>query len=517
MSHPAPPPEPEIHRAARLGDIAALEQLIATGTDIDARCDLGVDHGPHLRGLTPLMVAARSIDGATTETLRWLLDHGADLLATSDGGNTAAWYAAGKGGRWESHEWRLVPDHVDRLRFLLDAGIDATEVNFIGRSLLTEASQAGDPARVKLLIERGAIISPRFDPERAQALVDSTVRAMRAFYKEQGIPEEHLDQQAELHRLPPASRLSSSQIPLFCAAESGSAECVRLLLDAGAPIDALDDSNRTALFFADSAPVAELLIARGIDTHHQSEFGQDALGELLAGGCSSGACGPARFEVARALMAAEVDLQSGPRGSRLYDAAFTHAADAVEFLLAAGADPQKKGGSDTTPLHGICWQGEYQESSVNESAERIIDLLIAAGLEPDVRDAQGQTPLHDAALGDWGNPTAIRALLKHGADPDPADHHGETPLMLAASRGELACIRLLLAAGADPSRTNESGESAITLAEAHLQSWQDICQTKMTIDIGFYEPPEVVEQRHREALQTAQVCVNVLRAAIAAS
>src|SRR5690606_26332766 len=135
--------------------------------------------------------------------------------------------------------------------------------------------------------------------------------------------------------------------------------------------------------YAGSAAVAELLIAEGIDLHHLSEYGQDALGDLLSDGCCGGACGPARFEVARALMAAEVDLQSGPRGSRLYDAAFTHAADAVEFLLAAGADPHKKGGSDTTPLHGICWQGEYQDSSVNESAERIIDLLIAAGLEPD--------------------------------------------------------------------------------------------------------------------------------------
>jgi len=61
----AVPPEPEIHRAARTGDHTAIERLLAAGADVDERADLEFDHGPHLRGLTPLLTAARSIDGAT--------------------------------------------------------------------------------------------------------------------------------------------------------------------------------------------------------------------------------------------------------------------------------------------------------------------------------------------------------------------------------------------------------------------------------------------------------------------
>ena len=97
---PPAPPEPEIHRAARLGDTASVERLLASGVAIDARCALEFDHGAVLRGLTPLMLAARSVDGADVATLRWLLAHGADLRAGSEAGVTAAWYAAGKGGRW---------------------------------------------------------------------------------------------------------------------------------------------------------------------------------------------------------------------------------------------------------------------------------------------------------------------------------------------------------------------------------------------------------------------------------
>jgi Ankyrin repeat len=81
MSDHASHPEPPIHRAARLGDLAELERLLAAGEDVNSRADLEYDYGPFLRQLTPLVVAARSEDGTTAETLRWLLGHGADPRA----------------------------------------------------------------------------------------------------------------------------------------------------------------------------------------------------------------------------------------------------------------------------------------------------------------------------------------------------------------------------------------------------------------------------------------------------
>ena len=81
MTRHQTPPEPRIHRAARLGDLVELGRPLAAGEDVDSRADLEYDYGPFLRQLTPLMVAARSDDGATAETLRWLLGHGADPRA----------------------------------------------------------------------------------------------------------------------------------------------------------------------------------------------------------------------------------------------------------------------------------------------------------------------------------------------------------------------------------------------------------------------------------------------------
>ena len=63
------PLEPTIHRAARKGDLESLVELVEGGADINERADLEFDNGPHLNGLTTLMVAARSIDGATVETI----------------------------------------------------------------------------------------------------------------------------------------------------------------------------------------------------------------------------------------------------------------------------------------------------------------------------------------------------------------------------------------------------------------------------------------------------------------
>src|SRR6185369_12593828 len=148
MSGPPSPtperPEAPVHSAARRGDLAELERLLAHGADLNAF------HG----GLTPLMAAAGSLKGASVETLRWLVEHGADLRLRSedDWDATAAWYASGPPWRHEPLPGRSARGFAERLRFLLDAGLDAREYVPNGRSLLTEAARVGDPLRVKLLL-----------------------------------------------------------------------------------------------------------------------------------------------------------------------------------------------------------------------------------------------------------------------------------------------------------------------------------------------------------------------------
>ncbi len=473
------PPEPPIHRAARKGDLAELQRLLDAGADINERADLEYDHGPHLCDLTPLMVAARSIDGATTRTLHWLIEHGADLLAQSAGGNSAAWYAAGHGGRLPFHKKAVTPDHLDRLRYLLDNGLSAKECNRAGRSLLTEAARAGDAARVALLLERGANATP-WNPVTEGRDEDQGSLGVAGMF---GVDDGDMTSA-------PLGKRYSFQIPLFCASESGSTECVRLLLKAGADPNERDDSGQTPLMAAGSGEVVELLIRSGADLDAKDEFGHDALQNRLEDECSAEGCGKERVAVLDALLAAGADIEQADTNgkTRLISAAFGQHDGAVEYLLARGANPHAVDQDGGTALHAICWQGGRDDPEESHACERIIDALIRAGIDPNVTDRQGGTPMHEAASGDWGNPAAIRALLRHGAAPDPADDHGNTPLLLAADRGEAECVRLLLEAGADPTRRNQAGESPMDAARSHLATCEEIAA----------EGPDILEAEMRE-------------------
>jgi ankyrin repeat protein len=368
----------------------------------------------------------------------------------------------GPWGRWEFHEKAVTPDHVERLRYLLDLGLDPAECNFVGRSLITEAASAGDPARVQLLLDRGA--------SATAVPVQSRVRGKMPRLTPIPLPGE-----PENSAKVPRGDADSYQIPLFCAAQSGSAECVELILRAGADPNTRDSSGKIALMVSGSPAVVRTLLQAGADLHATDEFGNDAFQAAIEGSCDSDACGAERFEVAQALLEAGVDIERVDQygKTRLASAAFGHHADAVEFLINLGAKADAADAEGGTPLHSICWQGESDEER-NRACEQIIRALIRAGTDVDAVDRRGMTAMYEAAYGDWGNQTAIRTLLELGADPDPVDDDGDTPLLLAAANGATECVQVLLQAGADPTRRNRKGRSALDAARDHLGTWESI-------------------------------------------
>ena len=510
---PPVPPEPELHQAIRLGDLTTADRLLKSGVDVDARCDLEVDNGPHLRKLTPLMVAARSIDGASVETLRWLCNRGADLHARSEGGNTAAWYAAGKGGRWEFHEWRLCDDHADRLRFLLDAGLDPHECNSVGRSLMIEACDAADPLAVELLLSRGVSALPEFGAKQARDASMQTFEDVKARLREmhgQAPSQQLLDQlSSSIMGTGDTESLNEYQIPIFKSAASGSADCVRLLLDAGAPVDSRTSHRHTPLMRAGSAEVARLLIEGGADVHAESDQ-YDVLTELLNGNCM-GACRASPAEIADVVVAAGADIEQRDKYgyTRLYQMAFQVNAPAVEFLLQRGANPNAEQRDGVTPLFAIAWQGEKDDEQYSVDCRRIVELLVTAGVDPNQRENSGCTAMHEAAFGDWASPTAIEALLRAGADPDPVNLNGVTPLMLAASNGDLNAVRLLLNAGADRQRRDNTGKTAVDFARDHLETWKQIVANPGD-HTNLPDFPELREKSHLDALTKAQQSFELL-------
>lgn len=436
----------QMHRAARQGDLETLQRLVDAGVDIDARAeveDVEPDRGSQLQQLTPLMTAARSIDGAGTETLAWLMEHGADLHAVSRGNVTAAWYAAGKGGRWEWHPWKLVPHHAECLRLLLDAGLDPNETSCTGRSLLAEACFAGDPATVALLRERGASLEP------APSWVD-----------------EGNDFRTCSHRDPAPlaeGAFYNDQIPLFGAVASGSLACVELLLahPGGAPhLDRIDEYGYDALDRALSKEDYLWSVAPGPTKGSLMRFppqGPD----------------PRYFAIAQRLLEAGVPLErvEGDGQSRLWNAAFRSQEGAVTFLLERGADPNEANDRGETPLHAICWHGS-STALQTEVWQRIIRRLVAAGASLEARLEGSPSALGMAIYGDVPCPESVATLLELGADPNARDERGRTPLHYAVKGGYIGCapsiIAQLLAHGGDLWCKDDKGVTPLDAARAEV-------------------------------------------------
>lgn len=150
-------------------------------------------------------------------------------------------------------------------------------------------------------------------------------------------------------------------------------------------------------------------------------------------------------------------------------------ANAVQALLAGGADPNRAQGDGTTALHMAALEGHAE----------VVDLLLAAGAEVGGTTRIGAyTPLHLASQGGHGavvsallakgadatlattnsgatplhlaarvvaGEDAVAALLEHGADVNAREGSvGQTPLMFAAAYGRTPSIQVLLEHGADP-------------------------------------------------------------------
>ena len=120
-------------------------------------------------------------------------------------------------------------------------------------------------------------------------------------------------------------------------------------------------------------------------------------------------------------------------------AAHWNDADAVDLLIAAGADAKAGNRYGATPLSEAASLGNA----------RIIEALLKAGANPNTRDtSDGETVLMVTARS--GNADAVRALLEHGADVNATEsYRKQTALMWAAAERHPDVVKVLLAHGAD--------------------------------------------------------------------
>lgn len=373
-------------RAARRGDRTEVERLIARGAGVNAKVptrDLRefiafiswMQQLPESDiGYTPLLYAAQ---GGHADVARLLIEHGADVHHTARGGKTALAQAI----------WR---SDLKVMQLLAAAGArcDARQFGL--------AVRHSSPETVRFLLELGA------DPD--------------------AVPSQH-------GRLPGPH----APPPVIAAAQRGDPVVLRLLIDAGANVNAQDHNGWSALRWA-----------RESGSRRQSQDMTGIVALLEGGGAEDSAGGRAAalfdavlhkdpVRVREALRAGADANAKDDRGvpPLIYAGNFGQP-EIVKALVDAGADVNANPEHDTTPLISAIMGGSVEA----------VKTLLAAGARIDQPDRLHRTPLQEASS--WKRIEITRLLLGSSARVDPG------ALAIAALNGSTEQVRMLLAGGADP-------------------------------------------------------------------
>ncbi len=384
-----------LHWAVRLDDLDTADMLIRAGANVSAA---------NRAGATPMQLAALNGNAAMVEKL---VKAGADPNAPlTPSGDTALMMASRTG-------------KTDAVSVLLESGanVNAKET-WGGTTALMWAVSERHPAAVKVLIDRGADVNARsnFVPAaNGRGFEGRTPAAPK--------PGQAVDEFA-----------SGWLTPLMFAAREGDVESARLLVAAGADVNAIAGDGKDALglaIFNGNYELASFLVDSKSNVNQADTQGFT----------------PLFWAVDRR------NMETAPNFPWMVTA---DPLPLIRKLLDAGADPnalvnntpraRMRAGSPrivfATALMRAAFSGDLE----------LVKLLLAKGANPTIVSKDNETMIEAAAaLGfiqgySKGKPAAerlevIKLLVDLGADVNAPDDYGITPLMAAANMGEVSIIQ----------------------------------------------------------------------------
>lgn len=322
--------------AAYNGDAELAQKLLEAGAD------------PNLRNEYGSFPLSEAVQNDSTEVVRQLLEHGADANQANLEGESALMVAARQGS-------------LEAARLLLEHGADVNaKEQWGGQSALMWAAAQGQPEMMKLLIAAGADINAHGSARLWDRRIMNEPR--------------------------PKDMNKGGFNPLLYAARQGCIECVKVLVDAGADLNATDPDRTSALNLAlinlhfDTAAV---LIEAGADVNQWDLFG-------------------------RAPLYNAVDLHTLPVGGRtdIPSEDKLTGYDVARMLLERGANPNMQ----------LKVRPPYRNAVFDRGSDNVL--------------AEGATPLIRAARA--ADVESVTLLLEHGALVDLPNARGHTPLLIVA-------------------------------------------------------------------------------------
>jgi ankyrin repeat protein len=455
--------------AAMRGDIPAVKALLKDGADPDVRGQFGtaalhwlvntdnsagvkllLQSGADANALTEREVSPLSlaIANGNTTMVDMLLKAGANPNQSEPTGETLLMMAAQVG-------------NLSVVNLLLQHGapVDATERSF-GQTALMYAARAGHASVVAALLAKGAQpnvatktgAAPAFVRPNSQPGFGFGVGILRG-----GVP-------ADRGRREPAP---GGLTPLHYAARHNHVEAARLLLQAGAKVNAREANDITPLLMAigsGNAAVAIFLLEHGSDVNATDWYGRTPLWEAV-----------------------------NVRNLYVHNATFRNGIDRapmlplIKALLKAGANVNART-KETPPfrhhllettgsLEWVDFTGQTPFLTAALAGDvTVMKLLLEGGADPRINTFQGTSALMAAAGVNWvvaqtwteGPEQLLEAVkLCHslGLDVNQANSMGITALHGAANRGSEDIIRFLAEKGANLAAQDNEKRSALDWAK----------------------------------------------------
>jgi ankyrin repeat protein len=392
-----------LHWAVRFDDAEVADLLIRAGANVSAA---------NREGVRPLQLAALN---GNPVIIAKLIKAGANADGPLTPQGDTALMMASRTGR------------PDAIAVLLDSGVNVNaRENWGGTTALMWAVSERHPSAVKVLIDHGADVNARSNFVPAANGRGFEGRTPVAPRPDQGVEE----------------FASGWLTPMMFAAREGDLDSARLLVAAGADVDAIAGDGKDALglaIFNGNYEVASFLIENTSNVNRVDTQGFT----------------PLFWAVDRR------NMETAPNFPWMVT---TDPLPLIKKLLDAGANPnalvnntpraRMRAGSPrivfATPLMRAAFSGDLE----------LVELLLSYGADPRITSKDGETMVEAAAgLGfiqgySKGRSAAerlevVKRFVELGADVNDADDYGITPLMVAGNMGETKIIQYLVDVGAN--------------------------------------------------------------------